>query len=229
MIQNIKKKFILPLFAIVGLCSFVGQTTLPFHEPLPRVIPKGDFFSEEEKISISIKSLTAEESKKYLKADLLKSGYVPLSVSIENQSSDDYLIRPELISLPLVESSKIASVIKRSSLPASIGLKIAGFIFWPFSIPSTMHGIKTLQDHQKMKRDLSIKSVKEELIPPYTTMNRVFFVPSEKSQESFSVSLINQETLESKVFWVEQVGEEMANLLEPIPLPQENYYLTHDA
>jgi len=190
--------------------------------------PTKELFMEDPTLFISVKPLTGEESEKYLNSDVLDYGYTPLQISIENQSSDPYLINKESISLPLVEAKKIASASKKSSLPTAIGLKIAGFIFWPFSIPSTMHGIKTLQNEQKLTRDLTVKSVKEEIIPPYTIMNRVFFVDTKKYQDSFSVTLINQETLESKIFPISQLHEEKTPALSPIPMPEENYYLTHE-
>ena len=90
-----------------------------------------------------------------------------------------------------------------------------------------MHGIKTHQTHRLMKKDLFIKSVKEEIIPPYSTMNRVFFVELEEYKDTFEVALINQETLESKIFSVKHLAETPA-VLDPIPMPEENYYLTHE-
>ena len=159
---------------------------------------------------------------------MLKWGYQPVQLTIENQSPDPYLVNPESIGLPLVSPKKVAGKFSGSSLPGALGLKIAGFIFWPFSIPSTMHGIKTLQSQQAIKKDLTVKSVKEEIIAPYSTMNRVFFVESKKYKDSFSVTLINQETLESKIFTIDQLTHEKPPILNPISMPEENYYLTHE-
>jgi hypothetical protein len=226
--KRIKKRILLPFLGIVGLLVILGQGKLSSYTSLPSLISGKELFSEQDAISISVKPLTSEESEKYLKNDVLKFGYTPVQITIENQSLDPYLVTPESISLPLSKPKDIASAAKRSSLPASIGLRIAGYIFWPFSIPSTMHGIKTMEAYQKAKKELSIKSIKEEIIPPYTTMNRVFFVEQEAYQDSFSVTLINQETLESKIFSVEHIKTEEAPILEPLDLPEENYYLTYE-
>ncbi len=228
MFKRIKKRILLPFLGITGLLVILGQGRLPSFTSLPSLIPGKELFSEADAISISVKPLTSEESEKYLKNDLLKLGYTPVQITIENQSLDPYLITPNSISLPLAKPKDIASAAKRSSLPASLGLRIAGFIFWPFSIPSTMHGIKTMEAYQKAKKELSIKSIKEEIIPPYSTMNRVFFVKQDEYKDSFSVTLVNQETLESKIFSVEHTKQKDAPILEPLDLPEENYYLTYE-
>ena len=225
--DKIKKKLFIPFFAITGfLVILTGQGNISSLSPLPTLFSGKELFAEEDRVRILVKSLDTEESKKYLKSDLLKAGYTPLQITIENQSSDPYLITPESISLPLISPKEIAGLVKKSALPASIGLKIAGFLFWPLSIPSTMHGIKTMQSYKILKKDLLIKSVKEELIAPYTTMNRVFFVKTEVQQEEFTVSLVNQETLETKLFSVRDPMH--PNILQPLLTPEENYYLAHE-
>ncbi len=226
--RKLKKIIIFSCLVIASLVLLVGRADFPSFGALPILITGNELFSEEPSLSISVKPLTGEESEKYLKNDFLKLGYKPVQISIENQSSDPYLINAESISLPVINSDKIASATKRATIPTAIGLKIAGFIFWPFSIPSIMHEIKSLQNFQKIKKDLFVKSIKEEIIAPYTIMNRVFFVEADEFKDSFSVSLINQETLESKIFSVDHLQVDQSPILKPIPMPEENYYLTHE-
>jgi hypothetical protein len=226
--NRIKKLIILPFLVLLGLWVILGWMHRPSFSHLPSLIPGSELFFEEETISICVKPLSPEESEKYLKTDAVKLGYTPVQITIENQSLDPYLVTSTSISLPLADAKDVASAAKRSSLPASIGLRVAGFIFWPFSIPSTMHGIKTMEAYEKNKKELSIKSIKEEIIPPYTTMNRVFFVKEKEYKSSFSVKLVNQETLESKIFSIEDVNQEQPLALKPLLLPEENYYLTYE-
>lgn len=228
MIDRIKKIILFPSLCFIGLFAVLGQLNVVSLRPMPALIVSKELFSEEGKVSISLKTLTRAESEKYLKSDLLDLGYKPIRITVENQSPDPYLINEESISLPGVDSKEIAKATQRSSLPASIVLKVAGFIFWPFSIPSGMHSIKTLQNYQRIQKDLWVKSVKEEIVPPYSTMNRVFFVKTENFKDCFYVTLINQETLESKVFPISHLKEEASPVLDPIPMPEENHYLTHE-
>ncbi len=228
MINRIKKIILFPALCLVGLVMVLGQLNVLSLRPMPALFVSKELFASEGRVSISIKPLTVAESEQYLKSDILNLGYKPIQITIENQSPDPYLINGESISLPSIDSKTIAKATQASSLPTSIGLKVAGFIFWPFSIPSGMHGIKTLQNYQRIQKDLWVKSVKEEIVPPYTTMNRVFFVKTEDFKDCFYVTLINQETLESKVFPISHLKEEATPVLDPIPMPEENHYLTHE-
>jgi hypothetical protein len=229
MTPKCKKIIILPLLAMIGLFGVVGQGILSPQRALPTLITDTAPFEEKPVLHLVVKPLDSEESKKFLRSDPLASGYKPFQITLENNSPDPYLITPKSIDLPLVPSKKIAEAVKKSALPGSIGFKLAGLIFWPFSIPGAMHGIKTHQNYQTYKKELSIKTVREEIIPPYSTVNRIFFVEEDSYKEPFTVFLVNQETLESKVFSVKdsEVGE-ASPILEPLVLPEENYYLTHD-
>ena len=226
--NRIKKIILFPFLCLIGLVMVLGQLNILSLRPLPVLIVSKELFAEEGRVSISVKPLSEAESEQYLKSDVLNLGYKPIQITIENQSPDPYLIHAESISLPSIDSNVIAKATQKGSLPTSIGLKVAGFIFWPFCIPSGMHGIKTLQNYQKIQKDLWVKSVKEEIIPPYTTMNRVFFVKTEDFKDSFYVTLINQETLESKVFAISRLKEKASPVLDPLVLPEENHYLTHE-
>ncbi len=225
---KIKKIILFPILGILALSTILGQLNIQSLKPLKGLIVSKELFAEKANISISVKPLSEAESEKYLKSDILNLGYKPVQITIENQSSDPYLINEESISLPTIDYQKIALMASNHSLPTSIGLKIAGFIFWPFAIPSTMHGVRSMQNYQRIKKDLLVKSVKEEIIPPYTMMNRVFFVKDDEFKESFFVTLINQETLESKVFSISELQEDASPVLDPIPMPEENYYLNHE-
>ena len=187
-----------------------------------------EFLAEDDHVKLSIKALTVEESEKYLKKDLLDLGYQPVEVTIENGSSDPYLFSPDSVALPLVEGGKIAKKILKASIPRSIGFKIASLFFWPISIPGAVDSILTNKSYRKLKKELRSKSVRQEIIAPYSSMHRVFFILKENSLNSFTVTLENQETLESRVFPIEGLSEKELQTVEALPTVVENYYVNHE-
>ncbi|MES2200397.1 MAG: hypothetical protein V4489_09575 [Chlamydiota bacterium] len=187
-----------------------------------------EFLAEEDHVKLSIKALSSEESEKYLKKDLLDIGYQPVEVTIENGSSDPYLFSPGSVDLPLVEGGKIAKRVLTAALPRSIGFKIASLFFWPLSIPGAVDSILTNKSYRKLKKQLQSKAVRSEVIAPYSSIHRVFFVLSEDYQNSFNVTLENQETLESKVFHIEGLLERELQTVEALPTVVENYYVNHE-
>ena len=222
------KRFLIACIGCAFLCLGMGQGINKNFDWQPSSTIK-EFLAEENHVKLSIKALDAEESKRYLKKDLLDMGYQPVQLTVENGSSDPYLFSQGSVGLPTVEGSQIAKTILKASIPRSIAFKIAGFFFWPISIPSTIDGILTNKSYRKLKKQLSSKSVRTEVVAPYSSVHRVFFVLEEDYQSSFDVTLENQETLESKVFHVEGLLQQESQTIEALPLVVENYYVSHES
>ncbi len=158
---------------------------------------------EEAKITVAAHVLDGEESKKAFGHDIPSRGIYPLQLSIQNNTSESYSLCASSVDLPRVAPSKVAWKISKSALPRAIAYKIASFFFWPLMIPSTIDGIRVMSHHNKIKRDMNAKAMKDEVIAPYSTLNRVLFVKKSEFKPSFKVTLIDIEDLHSTDFQVE--------------------------
>jgi hypothetical protein len=114
----------------------------------------------------------------------------------------------------------VALKVTKSAIPRGIAYKIASFFFWPFMIPSTIDSIRVLSHHSSLKRDLMAKSMKEEIVAPYSTFHRVLFVPEKEFKENFKVTLIDLDTLEPTEFDTSVQGAEIPS--ENFENPQES-------
>ncbi len=131
--------------------------------------------------------LDHEKSKTTLGADLIDRGYQPVQIVIHNPTAHSFLFSPDHVSLPSSSGSKVAMSISKKAIPRSIGYKIAGFLFWPFMIPSTIDSIRTYSKHRALKKEFKAHSVKKEIVSPYSTIHRVLFVPLNEYNENFSL------------------------------------------
>lgn len=149
------------------------------------------FATEAKGLKVTAKSYSGSESKKYLNRNLLSLGYQPIQITVENNTRDSYILSRNSISQPCVTAGKVASTMTKKTLPRSFGLKIASLFFWPLMIPSTIEGVYTLKTHKQVKQELTAKGIREdgEEIPPYTTFNRVIFVPKKELRETLTVTL----------------------------------------
>jgi hypothetical protein len=159
----------------------------------PQVAPFG---SEEGKVLITAKAYTHEESKVYLQRDLLDRGVQPLQVTIQNNTPNSFSVSASSVDLPHLEPSKVAFRVTKSAIPRAVAWKVASFFFWPLMIPSAIDGIRTMHTHSLLKRSFKAKCLKDEVILPYSTLNRILFVPEEKFKKAFDVTVIDLETLE---------------------------------
>lgn len=158
------------------------------------------FSLEESKVIVVTKAMTPDDSKRNFGHDLISRNVQPVQITIQNNTSNEYSLCPSSVDLPRINSGKVAFKVTKSTIPRAIGYKIASFFFWPFMIPSTIDSIRVMTHHQKIKKDMKAKSLKKEVVAPYSVYNRVLFVPKDKFQESFKVTLINIESLQATEF-----------------------------
>lgn len=220
------KKFILTFLGCFSLFFAMNQGKMQT-SPLSTLIALKGSLLQEERVLVNIKALTKEESEKYLHGDMVGWGYQPVQVTIENNSPDPYYLTKDSIDLPLIAEDQVANEVLKKSIPRSIGFKIASFFFWPFMIPSTVDSLMTIKSYNNLKRSLASKLVKEEIIAPYSVVNRLFFVKIENYKDSFVIKIQNQETLEDKVFEVKKGDDAGINNVIPSLTEVENYYLSH--
>lgn len=197
------KKGLLSIFVI--LCgvfllstSFERTSTHPLQSIPAEMLPS--FSLKDAKVLVLGKVMTDNESKRNFGHDLLTRGIKPLHLTIQNNTSSSYSICQSSVDLESVNVSKVTSCITRSSLARSIGYKIAGFFFWPMMIPGTIDGIRNMTHRKNLKKDIAAKSLKQEVVAPYATYNRVLFVKDDQYDETFHITLIDLETLEPLEF-----------------------------
>jgi hypothetical protein len=198
-ISNLFNKTFLIGLATLTMTSLLlsGLLDLRKRHPLKSVATEvlPEFYLKDSKVLVSAKVLTPEESKQCFGHDLPDRGISPLELTIQNNTAHEYSVSSSAVDLPRIEAKDIAFKITKSSIPRAIAYRLASFFFWPFAIPSTIDGIRTLIHHKNLKKDFIAKSLKDEVVAPYSTYHRVLFVPTDKMQEAFDVTLIDIETL----------------------------------
>lgn len=164
-------------------------------------VPMPPHFSADGGVAIWYSALDGQGSKKILKTDLIDRGYIPVQIAIHNATEHTFILSPEHISIPTASGSHVAMSITKRAIPRAIGYKIASFLFWPFMVPSTIDSVRTYSKHRQLKKHFRAHSVKKENIPPFTTVHRILFVPSEQYVKDFTISLENKCNGEIKTFW----------------------------
>ena len=118
-------------------------------------------FLRADTLHVVAKAYTSEESQKYLRKDLLRRGYQPVQITIQNNSAEEFSLSTGSVDLPTAEPSKIASKLLHSTIPRSIVLRVASLFFWPLAIPTTVDSMITLKSYKTIKNDLQSKLIKK--------------------------------------------------------------------
>jgi hypothetical protein len=133
-------------------------------------------------VFVTSRTYSHDDSTRFLKRDLLSEGYQPVQFTMQNNTSQSYVVSDKSIALPQASASDVAWKITKRKIPQAIGLKILSFFFWPFMIPSMIDSIITFKAHRDLVNDLEVKSIRtdEQALVPYSTLHRVIFVKSEE-------------------------------------------------
>ncbi len=174
----------------ISLLTVLFSFNLINKNPIQSILD-APFSLEDKAIHVSVRALSSDDSQLILKHDLLARGYKPIEVTISNQGSHVYEISRSSTSLPCATASDIAWKNTKGAMPRGIGLRVLGFIFWPFSIVSGIDSIVTYKSHKKITGILKAKGFKDdaETILPYSLVKRVLYIPEDKFEKTFTVSL----------------------------------------
>jgi hypothetical protein len=204
MTEKLSFKKIFPAGLLALLSIFILTTSWQRYQSHP-LAPVGaellpNFSLDHTYVTVVAKAMSSSESKQNFGHDLVSRGVQPLQLSIQNNTSNEYSLCPSSVDLPRIEPSKVAFKVTKGAIPRGIAYKIASFFFWPFMIPSTIDSIRVLSHHKHLKKDLMAKSMRDEVVAPYSTFHRVLFVPKDAFKQTFKVTLIELDSLESTEF-----------------------------
>ncbi|MDO8281014.1 MAG: hypothetical protein Q7U10_00060 [Thermodesulfovibrionia bacterium] len=147
-------------------------------------------------VTLSMKKLSAGDSKTYFDRDVIAEGYQPLHITISNNSNKYILFSNQGISLPIVPAQEVAEKVHTSTVGRATAYGVGALLFWPLLIPAVVDGVGSANANEKLDRDFNAKSADQMVVQPYATHNGIIFVPTSDYNGTFTVRLIDKETKE---------------------------------
>lgn len=185
---------------VLAMLSFDTEHLQPLPQPAGYVLSR----ENEDQVYIEAKALTLNETRDYVNRDLMSRGFQPVLLQIDNTSPFSYELKKDLADIQLTSPRKIVREIGKSAIPRMIAYKVLGLIFWPLSIPGTIDSIRTWNKEYRLTKELEAKTLKHdgEVIPPYSSISRLLYVPKSDIKESFQLQLTNIENNRIEDFYV---------------------------
>jgi hypothetical protein len=164
---------------------------------LANLQPEFAAFSETKSgITLSVKKLNSGDSKRILNRDVIKKGYQPIQITINNDTKKYILFSNQGVSLPTVPAQEVADKVHTSTVGRAATYGVAGLFVWPLLIPAVVDGVGSAQANEQLDRDYNAKVMDQMVIQPYGNHNGLIFVPVSEFQDSFEVILVDRETKE---------------------------------
>ncbi len=153
-------------------------------------------------VSTSWKVFDKKDCKTFLGRDVLSKGYVPVQMTIRNNSNDPMYISPDNFNIALMPSDQVAEKVHTSTAGRVAAWGVCGLILSPFLIPAIYDGIRSSNANRSLDADYQFKSLKEHLIQPRATWSSIIFIPKKELNQRIEMFLVNDRTQEKITFCV---------------------------
>ncbi len=146
-------------------------------------------------VSIAARAFTRAQCKHYLDRDVIRQGYQPVQIYIENLSDSAFFFSPNWLTLPAAPPEEVSKKVHSSTLGRVAGYGAAALLASPlFAIPAVVDGFKSAEANANLDQDFLVKAARDCIIPPRSHVNMVLFIPKEAYEETFTVTLVNEIT-----------------------------------
>ena len=161
-------------------------------------------------VIITAKIFNKSDCRKYLDRDVIKKGYQPIQIYIQNNSNKIYSFALDRISLPCARAKDVARKVHTSTAGRTAAYGVPALFLLPLAvlgapaqsaaIPAVVEGVKSTQANKALDRDFSAKTAMDQTIFPHTHLNKIIFVPVNDYQETFKITLIDHDSTEARHF-----------------------------
>ena len=157
--------------------------------------------TSEEQVFVTAKAFNKADCKKYLDRDVIKKGYQPVQIYIQNNSDKNYHFSLDRINLACARPDEVAEKVHTSTAGRAAGYTTAAVLtFGIFLIPAVVDGVKSSQANESLDNDFAAKTAKDQIIYQHSHFNKLIFVPVNEYQQQFNITLIDQESSKPKTF-----------------------------
>lgn len=189
------------IFVAAAICFLSSGCARYRALPLPKLgNPCSTHRIDTEDIRFAYKVYDANDCQQFLGRNVLKKGYQPIQLTINNSTGRYLKFSARSISFPCVPPFEIAKKVETSTVSRVLGWGIPGLFIWPFLIPAVVDGIGSEKANQMLNFDYATKFARSQIIEPFSTLNGLIFVPLESFNPVFTVTLVDQETNEKIAF-----------------------------
>lgn len=159
-------------------------------------------------VIVVAKVLSKEECKSYLDRDVVKQGYQPVQLYIENLSDKSYFFSPNRINIPLASPEEVAQKVHTSTMGRVLGYSAVAVLATPlFFIPAVLDGYRSSKANVALDDDFCQKAARDDILNPHSQTNMLLFVPEGNLKDTLTITLLDEETHKPKRITTEIQGQ----------------------
>lgn len=195
MSKNMKHKIAYSALILLTGCASYNASTLSMLSPETALQS-----NENPNVLVSWKAFDKNDCDTYLDRDVLAEGYVPVQLTIRNNSNDPMFFSPDNFSTPISSPNEVANKVHTSTGGRIAAWGVGGLIFFPLLVPAVVDGFKSANANDALDADYREKALKEHTIQPHSSFNGVVFIPAHYADQKIHLFLVNQKTHQKVAF-----------------------------
>lgn len=182
------------LILLTGCASYNASTLsmLPAETAIKSV--------QEPNVLVSWKAFDKKDCERYLDRNVLSEGYVPVQLTIRNNTNDPMYLNPNNFSIPVSSPNEVANKVHTSTGGRIAAWGVGGLIFFPLIVPAVVDGFKSANANKALDADYTTKAIREQTIQPHSSFNGVVFIPKKYAKEKIQMYLVNQKSNQKVAF-----------------------------
>ena len=200
--KNVTIIFTVISLFITGCASYNALPLNSMSSQLVNVSEPG----ERANLIVTAKKLSRAECLTYFDRDILKEGYQPIQLYIQNGTDNAFIFSLNRISLATARPEEVAEKVHTSTVARATLYGAGSLILWPLAIPAVIDGVKSSRANQALDADFDAKAAKDQVILKHSNLNKVLFVPKNEVDSFFTITLLDVKTHAPKTIEVLVTG-----------------------
>lgn len=158
--------------------------------------------SSSKEVTIIAKKFNAQDCKKFLDRDVIRKGYQPVQLFIQNNTDKNYFFSLDRLDLAHANPTDVAAQVHTSTVGRAVGYGVGGLFIWPLLIPAVVDGIKSSEANESLDKDFLDKAALDQMISAHSYFNKIIFVPTNSCPNTFSLTLVDAASNKAEAFVV---------------------------
>ncbi len=191
-------KMTIPALALLALSGCASYQASSLNQMSTGIIKTTA--SQQEDVIVTAKAFNKNDCKRYLDRDVIRQGYQPVQISIQNDSEQTYVFPLSSVSPSPARPDEVARTVHTSTIGRAVGYGAPALIIWPLIIPAVVDGMKSAEANNQLDMDYSAKAAKDSLIFAHSQTNALVFIPKGNVTDTLKLTLIDQKSNQPLTF-----------------------------
>jgi hypothetical protein len=142
--------------------------------------------TKESTISFNHHVFSTDDCLRYLDRNIIARGYQPVNITFTNNTKYSLTFSTKSFSFPCALVEEVAEKAHTNTKGRAVGYGVASLCVPILWIPAVVDGVGSSKANKKLNADFSRKSLRDQVVNPFSTVSGLIFVPTGSFNPNFT-------------------------------------------